>query len=347
MSRINALLGSQWIRGLHAGFVLAAALGLGLGLPSVLEAQARGTVAGRVVEAESLRPIEAAQVFIAGTGQGTLTNADGRYVIVNTPAGTHDITVARLGFRSATQVVTVTADATGVVDFQLSGEVLGLDEVVVTGTAGQARRREIGNSISQIITEDEIFARPADVEEMLQSRVPGVSVTLTSGVVGDGADIRIRGTNSRALSNAPLIYVDGVRMQSDRYDLLSPVILGTQYSHQARPSPLQDLNPDDIERIEVIKGAAATTLYGSEAATGVIQIFTKRGRTGTPEWTSAVELGVNRKNFFGIGKTLRGTPVKNFPRYRSAAGGSADYMYLDPWMRENALQQNYSSSVRG
>src|SRR5690606_34965438 len=143
----------------------------------------------------------------------------------------------------------------------------------------------------------------------------------------------------------PLIYVDGVRVRSEQYRTLNPVNLGQQYGTFATPTPLQDINPADIARIEVIKGAAATTLYGTEAASGVIQIFTKRG-TGTPVWEAAIDQGVAVKNFHGVARTLRGTPVDRFDMYRSQSGGTADFLYLDPWM-QNAYRQKYSTSVRG
>jgi TonB-dependent SusC/RagA subfamily outer membrane receptor len=132
---------------------------------------------------------------------------------------------------------------------------------------------------------------------------------------------------------------------------------GAQYGVSITPAPLDDINPDDIERIEIIKGAAATTLYGTEAAAGVIQIFTKQGRTGAPQWSASSEIGVTTPNIHGTTHTLRGTPTNSFPEWDGGAcwpqcftsrlGGSAHYLYLDHWMRDAALQQKYGMSVRG
>ena len=321
-----------------------------------LQAQAVGTVTGQVLETSSQQAIDGAQVFITALNQGTLTRQNGRYLVVNVPVGTHSLSVQRLGYQTQTQQITVTDGGTAVADFQLESEVLGLDEIVVTGTAGQARRREVGNSI--------VSMNIADVQEpvqstyaLLQGRAAGVSVISSSGVIGDATKIRIRGNVSAALANDPLIYIDGVRVRSESYTPLATINLGAQYAVSVTPGPLDDINPNDIERIEIIKGAAATTLYGTEAAAGVIQIFTKKGRSGAPQWTATSEVGMTTKNIHGTTSTLRGTPTNSFPDWDGGAcwpqcftsntGGSAHYLYLDAYMRDRALQQKYSMSVRG
>src|SRR5690606_29453718 len=182
------------------------------------------------------------------------------------------------------------------VDFALEEEALALYGIVVPVTAGQARRREIGNSIEPVNREQRIVQTSSSLHVLLHARTPLRNETLRSVQVGHGGWIRLRGNASAALSNDPLIYVDGVRVRSEQYRTLNPVNLGQQYGTFATPTPLQDINPADIARIEVIKGAAATTLYGTEAASGVIQIFTKRG-TGTPVWEAAIDQGVAVKNF--------------------------------------------------
>jgi TonB-dependent starch-binding outer membrane protein SusC len=126
----------------------------------------------------------------------------------------------------------------------------------------------------------------------------GVTVTPAGATLGAGAQIRLRGNVSPWLSNQPLVYIDGVRQSSDSYT--SQLIEGGPTHLQGPPaSPLNDINPRDIARIEVIKGAAATTLYGSEAASGVIQIFTKRGREGSPVFTYQADNLLTRVRPFG------------------------------------------------
>ncbi len=171
----------------------------------------------------------------------------------------------------------------------LTEEALGLDEIVVTGTAGAARRREIGNTIAQINVA-EIPDRPVLVSDLLQSQAPGLEV-YGGGGIGQAKIIRLRGQSSVQLSNHPLIYIDGVRMRSDPLPDANPPDRRGGRSGNIAVSPLDNINPADIERIEVIKGSAATTLYGTEASAGVIQVFTKRGTAGAPVWTAEVKAG--------------------------------------------------------
>ena len=241
--------------------VLVTALASGA-LPGLAQGQQTGWIAGRVTDRETEAPISEAQVFLPGTG---LSRQNGNYLILEVPAGTHEVRVERIGLATATQQVTVTAGGVAEANFQL---VLGLDEIVVTGTAGAARRREVGNTINQISVAD-VPARATVASELLVAAAPGVSLNMDSGIIGSGVTIRLRGNNSVTMSNSPIIYIDGIRMQS----MDSP--MGNSSNLQAHP--LNFINPNDIERIEVIKGPAATTVYGPEAAAGVIRIFTKRG----------------------------------------------------------------------
>src|SRR5690606_33080401 len=198
----------------------ALVLGLSAGAAS-LDAQATGTIRGRVTGAGTLRPMPGAQVSLPGSGRGSLTNAQGEYLIVNVPAGTHAVRVQMIGYTSQEEQVTVSAGETATADFEISESAIALDEVVVTGTAGAARRREVGNSISQVKV-SEVAEPVQDVADLLQGRAAGVSVSTSSGSLGAGASIRLRGTNSVALSNQPLVYVDGVRVRSDPYPKNNP-----------------------------------------------------------------------------------------------------------------------------
>src|SRR5690606_4856281 len=163
---------------------------------------------------------------------------------------------------------------------------------VVTGTAGAARRREVGNTVAQIDVTD-LPAPPPNVDALLQSQAAGILVGQGNGSVGAGAQIRLRGAVSVSQSNQPIIYVDGVRVRSDSYARNISPTEGAGRGGNVTASPLNDINPNDIERIEVLKGSAASTLYGTEAAAGVIQIFTKRGSSGSPRWTLQVDQGFN------------------------------------------------------
>ncbi len=290
-----------------------------------LPAQQQGTVAGTVTDAATAQPLTGAQVFIPGTGRGSLTNARGTFVIPGVPVGQHRVQVQLLGYRNAESSVDLAAGGTTRADFALTQEALQLDEVVVTGTAGQARRREVGTSLAQIDLADVPETVP-NVDNLLASQAPGLTVLRSGSSTGSGSQIRLRGNVSVAMSNQPLIYIDGVRIRSDGLAKNHAVGDHILFSNNDVIGPLNDINPSDIERIEVVKGPAATALYGTEAAGGVIQIITKRGSSGAPVWSAQIDQGVDWVQKFG---------PDNEP-----------YMRMDPWIR-NGHRQRYSSGVRG
>ncbi len=319
------------VRSLGSGAAMVAGtavLVFALAAPSAVQAQ-DGTVTGLVTDASSQRPVGSVQVHLVGTGLGTLSRDNGRFIILNVPAGDYTLRAERIGFTAMEAQITVGAGATVQQDFTMSAQALGLDEIVVTGTAGAARRREVGNSISQLDIEEEIVGPPENVDALLQARVPGMSVTQSSASVGGGAMIRLRGNVSMTQSNQPLIYVDGVRVRSEGFAKNVPPIGYSGRSNNDVSSPLNSISPQDIERVEVIKGAAATTLYGTEASAGVIQIFTKRGAVGTATWTGQVNQGVARNLTFGPDPSLR--PPSENPT--SLSGGRSDFLFINPWLR--------------
>ena len=316
-------------------FLLAALLALAVSAPfgTSVEAQENGRITG-VVTDESGAPVSQVQVYLPESSLGSLTRPNGAYLILGVPAGTHEIRAERIGLGASSEQVTVQAGETAQVNFQLSSAALALDEIVVTGTAGAARRREIGNTISQITTAD-LPNRPVDVANMLTAAAPGVRVSQLGGVMGNGASIRLRGTTSLSTSPHPLIYIDGVRMQSKAFTNFREDNRGSGFSHPAggwqsagmvEASPLNNINPNDIERIEIVKGSAATTLYGTDASAGVIQIFTKRGNQGAPIFNLETQQGINK---------MMKTGPEEFP-----------YMRMGPHIK-TGYGGSYSGSVRG
>lgn len=321
--------------------------------------QNTGTISG-LVRSEAGAPLAGVQVYLVGTGLGTLSGPNGRYAIVNVPAGNYRVRAELIGHRMADQSVTLAAGQTATANFDMKEQALGLDEIVVTGTAGAARRREVGNSVAQINT-SKIQQPPASVDALIQGRAAGMQVMPSSAMAGSGSMIRLRGNVSVAMSNQPLIYVDGVRLRSDSYARNVPFTGSDLRSGNDTASPLNDVNPNDIERIEIIKGAAAATLYGTEAAAGVIQIFTKQGHTGKPQWTFQIDQGMSRALKFGPDPSTA-PPSDTIPKiYRdsfpdrfaglpavgvSRAGGTSSYLFIDPWLRD-ALRQRYTLSVGG
>lgn len=251
-------------------------------------AQATGTVGGRVVEAGTLRPLSGVQVSVAGTSRGALTNASGEYLIVNVPTGTQRVRAQMIGYTAAEQAVTVTGEGVARAEFELSQSAISLDEVVVTGTAGATQRRAVGNAVTTVKAEQVTEAAPiANVQELLTARSPGLTLLSSSGQAGASSRIRIRGAGSLSGRLEPVVFVDGVRVHSGTaggYGVSGGTVQGT--------SPLDAINPNDIESVEVIKGPAAATLYGADAAGGVIQIITKKGRgVSGIQWSAEVENG--------------------------------------------------------
>jgi TonB-dependent SusC/RagA subfamily outer membrane receptor len=301
--------------------LLAGALSASLS-PSTVVAQETGIVAGRVVLQGTDQPVNLAQVVIVGTQMGSLTGADGRFEIRNVPVGEHQLRAMQLGMTPVMQAVTVTSGATTTVTISMARAALELDAIVVTGTVGAARQREVGNAIS-VISPGLKPSLPVNMETMLQAQAPGMTVLQGSGQIGGAAQIRLRGNVSASMSNQPLLYIDGVRVRSEPYP--NPSVVGRR-SNNENTSPLNDINPADIERIEIIKGAAASTLYGTEAAAGVIQIFTKRGTSGRTVWEFETQHGLQKL-----------MPFSPDPE---------PYFYLDPWL-ENGPQHQYNLSVRG
>ena len=322
-------------------------------------AQATATITGRVI-AESGQPLGAAQVRLVNTTLGTLTADNGRYTLANLPVAQYRVRAQMLGHRPVEATVTLTAGQTVTQDFTLRKQVLELDAVVVTGTAGAARQREVGNAVAQIDM-SKVQEPPQNVGQLLQGRAPGMTVMTSSAGSGSGSMIRLRGNVSVAMSNQPLIYVDGVRLRSDGYAKNIPPTGSSLRGGNDIASPLNDINPNDIERIEIIKGAAAATLYGTEAAAGVIQIFTKSGHAGKPQWSMQVDGGFARALPFGpdpstapagdsISKVYRDSFPDRFAglpnRGVSRAGGTSSYLFIDPWLRKG-LQRRVSLSVAG
>ena len=262
-------------------------LALAIGAPSSdLAGQQVGTVTGQVVDAGTGQPIASAQVLVAGTNRGTLTRSDGRFLIDRVPAGQHEVRVVVIGYATASQQVSVLAGQPAALDFELEVTALQLDELVVTGTAGARLRREQAAVISQVdAAELTVVAPITGVADLLQSRTPSVSMRQGNGQSGAGQTIHIRGLSSISLSNEPLIYVDGIRVDA-RNEIARPD--GAESSPATSfdatgggaAGRLNDINPADIESIEIVKGPAAATLYGADASAGVIHIITKRGRRG-------------------------------------------------------------------
>jgi TonB-linked SusC/RagA family outer membrane protein len=262
----------------------AALLGAFIACPAgALSAQ--GTITGRVTDAASGQPIASAQVNVVNTTIGALTNDKGQYTIRGVQAGTQTVRVLRVGYAEQTGSVMVRDGQTVTLDLAMKAVAVTLNPVVTTAT-GEQRRVEVGNSIAQVNAAQIVATKGvANMADLLTARAPGVQV-IPGTQIGAGSRIRIRGTSSLSLSNDPIYIIDGVRVEGGTGSN-SISVGGTN------PSRINDINPEEIESIEVVRGPSAATLYGTAAANGVVVITTKHGVAGAARWTYTTEQGAN------------------------------------------------------
>ncbi|HKV99798.1 MAG TPA: SusC/RagA family TonB-linked outer membrane protein [Vicinamibacterales bacterium] len=331
-------------------FVAAAALAM---FPAWALAQ-QGTITGHVTDAATKAPIPSVQVTIVGTHRGAVTDAQGEYRIGSVQPGALRVRAQRIGFDAVETSVTITGSETETADFALNARAVSLDATVVLANAQTQRVRESGVLTGKVEVDSLNKAAIDNASDMLQSRVPGVTVTASGGTVGGNSKIRIRGSSSISLSNDPLIIVDGIRVNSDLGDGNNGAIgVGGQAA-----SRFNDLNPEDIENIEVVKGPAASSLYGTAAANGVIYITTKRGTSGKARWSAHVEGGTNRDqtnwpaNLAAIDVTAAGDTLGcDNPSAASGACTQNGLLSWNPLVQASPFttgnSQNYGLSVSG
>ena len=320
--------------------LMSAALVMILSAP----ASAQQSVSGTVIHARSRSPVRGAQISVAGTDIRVTADNEGEFTVTGVPAGQFTLIVLRLGFRPLT--VSVAAGTSGLL-LELQESAISLDEIVVTGTAGEQTARSVANSVS-ILDADELLkiAPPRNLQQLISAQIPGVRILSGGGEIGSGGSTRIRGVTSLTLNAVPLVYVDGIRVQSADNDVFSAVGVDSRW----RPSRLNDFNPEDIESIEVIKGPAAATLYGTEASNGVIQIITKRGRRGRPVVDMRVKQGAlwlhDAQNafpnvFYQQGGLFQGGPIVELNVLEEDAKQG-----LGPWFTTGHLQ-SYGAALNG
>ncbi|HEX7595562.1 MAG TPA: TonB-dependent receptor plug domain-containing protein, partial [Gemmatimonadaceae bacterium] len=273
--------------------------------------QATGTVSGRVTDASVGRGLPDVAVLVTGSRLGTLTGPNGEYTISGVPVGARTLTIRRIGYQPTTETVTVVPGATATADVALHVSAVNLSEVVVTGTGTATEKRKVGTNIATIDSSLISRAQATTVDQAMQGKIPGAQITQNSGSPGGGGiSVRLRGVNSFISGSDPLYIVDGVIVDNESGQLAD---LGGRSNPQNR---LADLNPDDIEHIEIIRGAAAAALYGSRANNGVVQIFTKRGTSGKPRFTSTTRWGTSQLraqqpfNFYPF--DINGLPITRF-----------------------------------
>jgi TonB-linked SusC/RagA family outer membrane protein len=283
--------------------------------------QQTGQIRGTVTEEGTGRALPGVQILIQGRGIPIVTDAEGRFTVENVPVGRTTVRARLIGYLTVGQTLTVSAQLPATADFALQRTVIQLDQIVVTGTGREVERRKLAAPVNVVNVEELTEAPVADVAELLQGKVAGGTVNATSAQGGTSGLINFRGVTSVFGSQTPVIYIDGVRVDND--DATAGGTGGEQ------SSALADLITTDIERVEITKGGAASTLYGSDAATGVIQIFTKRGTPGAPRVTARIEQGFDAPELKYIFDTGTIYPA-------------IDSSYMDePWFENNWLRDNF------
>lgn len=256
-------------------------------LVAAQESQRTYTLTGTVADAKTEEPLAGANVTIRGTMLGTVTDMQGKYTILaSVEPGSYRVAHSFVGYK--TKIVDVQLGEEAIVEvgkISLDGDLLQIQEVVVTGTGTATEKERLGNSVTTITGNRVAESYAPTVDAALVGKIPGAQVQQNSGTPGGGVTIRLRGTSTISASAEPLYIVDGVIVDNSSNELVN---LGGYVGNR-----IADLNPNDVERIEVVKGAAAAALYGSRANNGVIQIFTKRGQSGAPRISFRSQMGMS------------------------------------------------------
>ena len=295
-----------------------------------------GTIVGRVTDIATKQPVGDVRIVLSGAAAETQSNAAGEYRLINVRPGNVVVATFRLGYKTKADTLRVVAGETATANFQLTASLVTLSELVVTGTAGNQERKAQSALVATVKASDIIRDAPVtSMSNLLQSRVPGVALSTTSGTAGTSTAIRIRGASSINLSNQPLLFIDGVRINEGQP---AGGVNGQAYDR------MNDINPEEIESIEVVKGPAAATLYGADASAGVIQIITKKGRAGSNKFSQSLRLegGTTNANYippdnYGLCTASLVASTSTNPLCRGLAVGAL--VHDNPLVRVGALSQ--------
>ncbi|RZK19921.1 MAG: SusC/RagA family TonB-linked outer membrane protein, partial [Pedobacter sp.] len=246
----------------------------------------RYTISGKVTDASNSDPVPGVVVKILNTNLATSTNGNGAYSFsVDLAAGNYQLQFSFVGYKSKTQSITLGTSDQVQSSATLSADAVGLDEVIVTGTSQGTTRKQLGSYVSTVKGDDLNKAPSGNALASLQGKTPGAQISQNSGDPAGGISVRLRGVSSVNSSSEPLYIIDGVIVNNSttRVTNTSGNYDGGNFVGSIGQNRMVDISPADIDRIEVLNGAAAAAIYGSRANAGVIQIFTKRGKTGEPQ----------------------------------------------------------------
>ena len=247
------------------------------------------TLSGKITDSETGEPLPGAQVFVKGTFVGTTTDVNGAYSL--DVDGSVTVVVAYIGYK--TQEV---ATSGGSGDFAMEQDVLRQDEVVVTGLVSTVKRRNAANAVASVSGDDLVNAPTQTLDQALSGQFAGVNIRRNTGAPGGGVNVNLRGQSTLTGSTQPLYVIDGVIVNNDANQSGIDVVTAATGAGSSRPqgqptNRIGDINPNDIESIEVLKGASAAAIYGAKASNGVIIIKTKRGRGGKTKFNFSTKTG--------------------------------------------------------
>ena len=241
---------------------------------------------GTIVDGTDELPLSGVSVYLENTAFGGVTDFDGNYIFKATlSSGDYTLLASYLGYSTRRLNVTVGSTEEINTNISLVEDLLSLDEVIVTGNTVGVNKRTLGNAISSVKAEDLVNNGATAVDQAISGKTTGALVQQNSGDPAGGISIRLRGPSTVLGSSDPLYIVDGIIISNSSNQLID---LGGNAQNR-----LADLNPNDVERIEIIKGAAAAAVYGSRASNGVVQIFTKKGKSGEPKFSFSTNVRVN------------------------------------------------------
>ena len=247
------------------------------------------TLSGKITDSETGEPLPGAQVFVKGTFVGTTTDVNGAYSL--DVDGNVTVVIAYIGYK--TQEV---ATSGGSGDFAMEQDVLRQDEVVVTGLVSTVKRRNAANAVASVSGDDLVNAPTQTLDQALSGQFAGVNIRRNTGAPGGGVNVNLRGQSTLTGSTQPLYVIDGVIVNNDANQSGIDVVTAATGAGSSRPqgqppNRIGDINPNDIESIEVLKGASAAAIYGAKASNGVVIIKTKRGRGGKTKFNFSTKTG--------------------------------------------------------
>lgn len=283
-------------------------------LPGIAAAQERGSVTGSVVSAEGQQPLQGVQVSIPALNVTAVTDERGRFLLTGVPAGTQTLRVSLIGYRQATREVTIGTSPVNVT-IELDTDPLLLDQLVVVGY-GTQRRANLAGAQASLRPETVEEIPVTSVNQVMQGRLAGVQVVQNSGTPGAAMTVRVRGSSSISGGNEPLYVIDGVPMVQGNFSAFSYGFGGQGID------AVNDLNPSEVESIEILKDASAAAIYGSRASNGVVLITTKRGQTDRAE--------INVNGYYGTQEDWRRVDMLNADQYFLIQNEGWTNAYGDP-----------------